>query len=68
MDTFIEKQRLVNVQANQKIDIVEISLNKEFDGFQTKLIINLTTCSAQFQGMPVSNMFIKRKKIQRDSV
>ena len=33
VDTFIEEQRAVNVQANQEIDTVEISLNKELDGF-----------------------------------
>ena len=37
MDTFIEDQRAVNVQANQKIDIVESSLNKELDGFQSEI-------------------------------
>ena len=33
VDNFIEKQRAVNIQANQEIDRVESSLNKEFDGF-----------------------------------
>ena len=37
MDSFIEEQRVVNVQANQEIDTVESSLNKEFDGFQNKI-------------------------------
>ena len=37
MDTFIEEQRAVKVQANQKIDTVESSLNKELDGFQSKI-------------------------------
>ena len=37
MDTFIEEQRAVNVQANQKIDIMESSLNKELDGFQSEI-------------------------------
>ena len=37
MDTFIEEQRAVNVQANQKIDMVESSLNKELDGFQSEI-------------------------------
>ena len=37
MDTFIEEQRAVNVQANQKIDIVESSLNKELDGVQSEI-------------------------------
>ena len=33
MDNFIEEQRVVNVPANQEIDTVESSLNKELDGF-----------------------------------
>ena len=37
MDTFIEEQRVVNVQANQKIDTMESSLNKELDGFQSEI-------------------------------
>ena len=37
MDTFIEEQRAVNVQANQKIDKVESSLNKELDGFPSEI-------------------------------
>ena len=37
MDTFIAEQRAVNVQANQEIDIVESSLNKELDGFQREI-------------------------------
>ena len=37
MDTFIEEQRAVNVQANQKIDTVESSLNKELNGFQSEI-------------------------------
>ena len=37
MDNFIEEQRAVNVQANQEIDIVERSLNKELDEFQSEI-------------------------------
>ena len=37
MDTFIEEQRAMNVHANQKINTVESSLNKELDGFQSKI-------------------------------
>ena len=33
VDNFIEDQRVVNVQANQEIEIVESSLNKELDVF-----------------------------------
>ena len=37
MDNFIKEQRAMNVQANQEIDIVESSLNKELDGFQSEI-------------------------------
>ena len=37
MDTFIKEQRAVNVQANQEIDIVESSLNKELHRFQSEI-------------------------------
>ena len=37
VDNFIEEQRVVNVQANQEIDIVESSLNKELDEFQSEI-------------------------------
>ena len=37
VDNFIEKQRAVDVQANQEIDIVESSLNKELDGLQSEM-------------------------------
>ena len=36
MDNFIEEQRVVNVQANQEIDIMESSLNNELDEFQSE--------------------------------
>ena len=35
--TLIKEQIAVNVQANQKIDIMESSLNKELDGFQSEI-------------------------------
>ena len=37
VDNFIEEQRVVNVQANQEINTVESSLNKELDGFQSEI-------------------------------
>ena len=37
MDTFIEEQKAVNVQDNEKIDTVESSLDKRIDGFQSKI-------------------------------
>ena len=37
MDNFKEEQRTVDVQANKEIDIVESSLNKELDEFQSEI-------------------------------
>ena len=37
VDNFIEEQRAVDVQANQEIDIVESSLNKELNEFQSEI-------------------------------
>ena len=37
VDNFTEEQRAVDVQANQEIDIVESSLNKELDEFQSEI-------------------------------
>ena len=34
---FIEEQKTVNVQANQRIDIMESSLNQRLDGLQNDL-------------------------------
>ena len=37
VDNFIEEQRTVDVQASKEIDIVESSLNKELDEFQSEI-------------------------------
>ena len=37
VDNFKEEQRAMNVQANQEINTVESSLNKELDGFQSEI-------------------------------
>ena len=37
VDNFIKDNRAVNVQANREIEIVEGSLNKELDGFQSEI-------------------------------
>ena len=37
VDNFIEKQRIVNVKANQEIELVESSLSKELDRFQSEI-------------------------------
>ena len=37
VDNFKEEQRVVNVQANQEINIVENSLDQKFDGLQSEM-------------------------------
>ena len=37
MSTFIEEQKVVNVQINQRIDTMESSLNQKLDGLQSDL-------------------------------
>ena len=37
MGTFIEEQKAMNVQGNQRIDTVESSLNQRLDGLQNDL-------------------------------
>ena len=59
---FLEKQKTINAQLRQKIDTMENNVD-----FKAKLIRNLTTHRNQFQGLPISNMFLQRKRIQRKS-
>ena len=37
MGNFLEEQKAVNVQANQKIDTVESTLNKKIEGLQSEI-------------------------------
>ena len=37
MGTFIEEQKVVNVQTNQRIDTMESSLNQKLNGLQSEL-------------------------------
>ena len=34
---FVEEHKAVNVQLNQRIDIVESTVNKRIDGFQNEI-------------------------------
>ena len=52
MGNFVEEQKAVNTQANQRIDIVEGTLNKKIE--------NLTTYSTQFQGLQTSSRCKKK--------
>ena len=67
VDNFIKEQRAMTVQANQKTDTVESSLDKKLDGFQSEIDKkkNWTYCRNPSQSSPIS-LFIKRKKIQKD--
>ena len=37
MGTFIEEEKVVNLQTNQRIDTMERSLNQKLDGLQSDL-------------------------------
>ena len=37
MGNFVEEQKVLNVQANQKIDTVESTLNKRIEGLQSEI-------------------------------
>ena len=60
----IEEQNKFNAQLSQKIHTVENSLEQNYMGFKVQWVSNLTACNAQSLGFP-SNMFIKRRRIQR---
>ena len=50
MGTFVEEQKVLNVQTNQKIERVESSLNKKIDNMHSELQISITRLSNQQQG------------------
>ena len=52
VDTFIEEQRVVNVQANQKIDTVESSLDKRIDGLQREIDQKFDTLQKSISRLP----------------
>ena len=37
MGTFIEEQKVVNVQTNQRTDTMESSLNQKLDGLRSEI-------------------------------
>ena len=37
---FVEEQKAINVQVNQRVDIVESTVNKRIDGFQSEIAQN----------------------------
>ena len=48
--TFVEEQKVLNVQTNQKIERVESSLNKKIDSMHSELQSSITRLSSQQQG------------------
>ena len=50
MGTFVEEQKVSNVQTNQKIERVENSLNKKLDNMHSELQSSITRLSNQQQG------------------
>ena len=50
MGNFVEKQKAINVQTNQKIETVESSLNKKLDSMHYELQSSITRLSNQQQG------------------
>ena len=45
MGNFVEEQKAVNVQLNQRVDTVESTMNKRIYGFHKEITQNLTTYS-----------------------
>ena len=50
MGDFVEEQKAINVQTNQKIEAVESSLNKKLDNMHYELQSSITRLSNQQQG------------------
>ena len=48
--TFVEEQKMMNAQTNQKIERVECSLNKKIDSMYSELQSSITRLSSQQQG------------------
>ena len=48
--TFVDEQKVLNVQTNQKIERVESSLNKKIDNMHSELQSSITRLSSQQQG------------------
>ena len=58
--TFVEEQKVLNVQTNQKIERVESSLNKKLDSMHSELQSSITRLSNQHQG-PEKGKFPSQK-------
>ena len=60
MDNFIQDQRAVNVQANQEIETVESSLNKELVEFQGEIDENFDIL--QQSGLKLTNQLVHQEE------
>ena len=51
MGNFVEEQKAINVQTNQNIEAVEISLNKKLDSMHSELQSSIIRLCNQQQGL-----------------
>ena len=63
--TFVEEQKVLNAQTNQKIERVEISLNKKIDNMHSELQNSITRLSSQQQGSKKGKFPSQTKKNPR---
>ena len=66
---FVEVHKTINAQLCQKIDTMENNVNKRIDGLQSEMEHKFDNLQYSISKLasPVSNMLIKREKIQRKS-
>ena len=62
MGNFVEEQKAINVQINQKIEAVESSLNKKLDNMHSELQSSITRLSNQQQGPGKGNSLPRHRK------
>ena len=65
--TFIEEQKVVNVQTNQRIDTMESSLNQKLDGLQSDLDHKIDILQYSISRLTNQQHFIQRKRIYKKS-
>ena len=58
--TFVEEQKVLNVQTNKKIETVESSLNKKIDNMHSEISTNITTCKVPFPGCLTGSRVLKK--------
>ena len=58
--TFTEEQKVLNVQTNQKIEIVESSLNKNIDSMHSEISNKYNNLQVPFPGCLTSSRVLKK--------